>query len=125
MSKLIYNDERNGTCYLEFQFCDTNKPLKDGRVRCDALKHWSDDSLFMDWDNFGEFYRLYGDLFGCGIFPDGERGCDSCGVNYYGKEETEKIVRKLSLKITSDYAALLPWLKIAAERGKGFYILGV
>ena len=91
MSKLIYNDERNGTCYLEFQFCDTNKPLKDGRVRCDALKHWSDDSLFMDWDNFGEFYRLYGDLFGCGIFPDGERGCDSCGVNYYGKEETEKI----------------------------------
>ncbi len=79
----------------------------------------------MDWDNFGEFYRLYGDLFGCGIFPDGERGCDSCGVNYYGKEETEKIVRKLSLKITSDYAALLPWLKIAAERGKGFYILGV
>ncbi len=125
MSKLIYNDERNGTCYLEFQFCDTNKPLKDGRVGCDALKHWSDDSLFMDWDNFGEFYRLYGDLFGCGIFPDGERGCDSCGVNYYGKEETEKIVRKLSLKITSDYAALLPWLKIAAERGKGFYILGV
>ena len=125
MSKLIYNDERNGTCYLEFQFCDTNKPLKDGRVRCDALKHWSDDSLFMDWDNFGEFYRLYGDLFGCGIFPDGERGCDSCGVNYYGKEETEKIVRKLSLKITSDYAALLPWLKIAAERGNGFYILGV
>ncbi len=125
MSKLIYNDERNGTCYLEFPFCDTNKPLKDGRVRCDALKHWSDDSLFMDWDNFGEFYRLYGDLFGCGIFPDGERGCDSCGVNYYGKEETEKIVRKLSLKITSDYAALLPWLKIAAERGKGFYILGV
>jgi len=125
VSKLIYNDERNGTCYLEFQFCDTNKPLKDGRVRCDALKHWSDDSLFMDWDNFGEFYRLYGDLFGCGIFPDGERGCDSCGVNYYGKEETEKIVRKLSLKITSDYAALLPWLKIAAERGKGFYILGV
>ncbi len=125
MSKLIYNDERNGTCYLEFQFCDTNKPLKDGRVRCNALKHWSDDSLFMDWDNFGEFYRLYGDLFGCGIFPDGERGCDSCGVNYYGKEETEKIVRKLSLKITSDYAALLPWLKIAAERGKGFYILGV
>ncbi len=125
MSKLINNDERNGTCYLEFQFCDTNKPLKDGRVRCDVLKHWSDDSLFMDWDNFGEFYRLYGDLFGCGIFPDGERGCDSCGVNYYGKEETEKIVRKLSLKITSDYAALLPWLKIAAERGKGFYILGV
>lgn len=125
MSKLIYNDERNGTCYLEFQFCDTNKPLKDGRVRCDVLKHWSDDSLFMDWDNFGEFYRLYGDLFGCGIFPNGERGCDSCGVNYYGKEETEKIVRKLSLKITSDYAALLPWLKIAAERGKGFYILGV
>lgn len=79
----------------------------------------------MDWDDFGGFYGLYGDLFGCAVFPNGERGCDDCGVNYYGKEETKKIIEGLSPKITDEYAALLPWLKIAAERGKGFYILGI
>lgn len=125
MSKFIRNDDRDGTCYLEFQFCGTDKPLKDGKVRCDNIRHWSDDSLYMDWDDFGEFYGLYGDLFGCGVLPNGERGCDSCGVNYYGKEETEKILAGLSPKITGEYAVLLLWLKTAAERDKGFYILGV
>lgn len=125
MGKLIHNGERDGTCYLEFQFCDTDKPLENGKVKCDIVKHWSDNSLYMDWDDFGEFYGLYGDLFGCGVFPNGERGCDSCGVNYYGKEETEKIVEGMSAQPNDEYAALLPWLKDAAERGKGFYILGV
>lgn len=125
MSKLLRNGERDGSCYLEFQFCETDRPLKDDKVRCNIVKHWRDDSLYMDWDDFGEFYRLYGDLFGCAVFPNGERGCDSCGVNYYGKKETEKIVGELSQRIIDGYAALLPWLKTAAERGKGFYILGV
>ena len=125
MSKFINNDERDGSCYLEFQICGTGKPLKDGRVRCDNIRHWSDNSLYIDWDDFNGFYGLYGDLFGCGVFPNGERGCDSCGVNYYGKEETEKIVEKLSGHIDGEYAALLPWLKIAEKNGKGFYILGV
>lgn len=125
MSKLLYNGERNGTCYLEFQFCDTDKPLKDGKVRCEVFKHWSDNSLYMDWDDFNEFYELYGDLFGCAVFPNGERGCDSCGVNYYGKEETAKIVEGMSARPNEEYSALLPWLKEAEQRGKGFYILGV
>lgn len=125
MSKFIRNGKRDGTCYLEFQFCGTDKPLKDGKVRCDNIRHWSGDSLYMDWDDFGELYGLYGDLFGCAVLPNGKHGCDSCGVNYYGKAETEKILSEMSPKITDDYAALLPWLKIAAERGKGFYILGV
>ncbi|MDE7302032.1 MAG: hypothetical protein K2N60_01790 [Oscillospiraceae bacterium] len=125
MSKFIYNDERVGSCYLEFQICETDKPLKNGKTICDNIKHWSDDSLYMDWDDFNEFYELYGDVFDCAVFPNGGRGCDSCGVNYYGKEETEKIIEKLSQNIDDEYAALLPWLKIAEKRGKGFYILGV
>ena len=125
MSKYIYNDERNGSCYLEFQFCDIDKPLKNSKTICDNIRHWSDNSLYMDWDDFNEFYEMYGDVFGCAIFPNGERGCDSCGVNYYGKEETEKIVEKLSARIGEECAALLPWLKIAEKNGKGFYILGV
>ena len=125
VSKFIYNDERDGSCYLEFQICETDNPLKNGRVRCGNIRHWSDNSLYMDWDDFNEFYELYGDVFCCAVFPNGERGCDSCGVNYYGKEETEKIIEKLSARIGEEYAALLPWLKIAEEHGKGFYILGV
>ena len=112
MGKLIHNGERDGTCYLEFQFCDTDKPLENGKVRCDIVKHWSDNSLYMDWDDFGGFYELYAALF-------------ACGVNYYGKDETEKIIEGLSDRPNEEYAALLPWLKDAAERGKGFYILGV
>ena len=64
-------------------------------------------------------------MFDCAVFPNGERGCDSCGVNYYSKDETEKIIEKLSSRLNGEYAALLPWLKIAEKRGKGFYILGV
>lgn len=125
MSKLLYNDERYGTCYLEFRFCETDKPLKDGKVRYEILNHWSDDSLYLYWDDFSEFYELYGDLFGCAVFPNGERGCDSCGVNYYGKEENAKIIAGMSTRPNEEYAALLPWLKEAEKRGKGFYILGV
>lgn len=125
MSKFIRNGERDGTCYLEFRFCETDKPLKDGKVKCEIIRHWSNDSLYMDWDDFGGFYELYGDLFGCAVFPNGERGCDSCGVNYYGKEETAKIIAGMSARPNKEYAALLPWLKTAAEQGKGFYILGV
>ena len=125
MSKLLYNDERYGTCYLEFRFCETDKPLKDGKVRCEIIRHWSDNSLYMDWDDFGKFYKLYGGLFGCAVFPNGERGCDSCGVNYYGKSETEMIAEKLALRIEGDYAELILWLNAARETGRGFYILGV
>ncbi|MDE7289920.1 MAG: hypothetical protein K2N71_10530 [Oscillospiraceae bacterium] len=124
MSKFIYNDERDGSCYLEFQFCENDKPLENGKAKLNT-EFWRDDSLYMDWDDFNEFYRLYGDVFGCAVLPNGKIGFDCYGVNYYGKEETEKIIEKLSGHIGEEYAALLPWLKVAEKRGKGFYILGV
>lgn len=125
MSKFIYNHEREGSCYLEFQFCDTDKPLKNGRVVLEHIKHWRDDSLYMDWDDFGEFYRLYADVLNCAVLPNGERGFDSCGVNYYGAEETEKFLAEMSRGTDVRYSALVPWLTVAAKRSKGFYILGV
>ncbi len=99
MSKFIHNDERDGSCYLEFQLCKNDKPLKNGKVICDNIRHWSDNSLYMDWDDFNEFYELYGDVFGCAVLPNGKIGFDCYGVNYYGKEETEKIIEKLSQNI--------------------------
>lgn len=125
MSKFIQNHERDGTCYLEFQFCGTDKPLKNGRVVLKHIRHWSDNSLYIDRDDFGEFYRLYADVLDCAVLPNGERGCDDCGVNYYSAEDTEKFLAEISRVTDERYSALAPWLKAAAERGKGFYILGV
>lgn len=127
MSKFILDSERVGTCYFEFQLCDTDKPLKNGCVRDEIVKHWKEDSLNICDEDFDEFYGLYGNIFECAVFPNGERGFDYCGINYYGKAETEKILAELSAKKIDreKYAGLIPWLKIAAERDKGFYILGL
>lgn len=125
MSKFIRNNQRQGTCYLEFQFCETDNPIKDGKARCDKITHWQDDSIYMDWDDFNDFFELYNDLFGCAVFPNGGCGCDSCGVNYYGKSETEMIAERIAPRIKSCYEELLPWLNAAKENGRGFYILGV
>lgn len=125
MSKFIQNRERDGTCYLEFQFCETDKPLKNGKVRTEHIKHWLDSSLYMDWDDFSGFYEMYADALDLGFLPNGERGCDDFGVNYYSRDDTEKFLEEVSQHIDEEYAALVPWLNEAAKRGKGFYILGV
>ncbi|MDE5740847.1 MAG: hypothetical protein K2H90_00190 [Oscillospiraceae bacterium] len=126
----LTEDERrstHSTCYFEFQFCESDIPLKNGCVRDNIIKSWKEDSLCISDDDFDGFYKLYGSLFDCAVFPNGERGFDYCGINYYGKDETENILAKLSAKNIDrkKYAGLIPWLKIAAERGKGFYILGL
>ncbi len=125
MNKFIHNDEREGSCYLEFQFCNTDKPLKGGKVRLEHIMNWRDDSLYMDWDDFGEFYELYSGVLDCAFLANGERGCDSCGINYYGADETENILAELSRGLDERYSAIVPWLRVAVKRSKGFYILGV
>ncbi len=125
MNKFIHNDEREGSCYLEFQFCETNEPIKNGEVRWEHIMHWRDVSLYMDWDDFGEFYELCSSVLDCAVLANGERGCDSCGINYYGKTEMARMLAELEHCTDKRYCMLIPWLKEAEERGKGFYILGV
>ena len=59
----ITNKERIGTCYLEFQFCKNDKPIKLGKVDVDIIDNWKEDSLLVSDDDFNEFYKLYGKIF--------------------------------------------------------------
>ena len=56
----ITNKERIGTCYLEFQFCKNDKPIKIVKVDIDIIDNWKEDSLLVSDDDFNEFYKLYG-----------------------------------------------------------------
>ena len=59
----------HSSCYFEFQFCESNEPLKNGCVRYEIVKHWQEDSLNIYDEDFDEFYGLYGDIFECAVFP--------------------------------------------------------
>ena len=43
----ITNKKRIGTCYLEFQFCKNDKPIKLGKVDVDIIDNWKEDSLLV------------------------------------------------------------------------------
>lgn len=56
----ITSKERIGTCYLEFQFCKNDKPIKFGKVNVDLIVSWKENSLLISDDDFNDFYKLYG-----------------------------------------------------------------
>ena len=64
----ITNKERIGTCYLKFQFCKNDKPIKIVKVDIDIIDNWKEDSLLVSDDDFNEFYKLYGKIFECDYF---------------------------------------------------------
>ena len=121
----ITNKERTGTCYLEFQFCKNDKPIKFGKVDVNLINNWRADSLFISDDDFEEFYKLYGNIFNCALFPNGETGFSSYGINYYDKNDSKNILTELKKCIDKKYLNLLEWLEIATKNYNGFYILGI
>lgn len=121
----VTNKEIIETCYLEFQFCKSDKPIKSGKVDVDIINNWQEDSLFIADDDFDKFYKLYGKIFECALFPNGKSGFFPYGINYYDKNNSEKILLKLKKTIDKKYLNLLEWLEIATKNYNGFYILGV
>ena len=121
----ITNKERIGTCYLEFQFCKNDKPIKLGKVDVDIIDNWKEDSLLVSDDDFNEFYKLYGKIFECALFPNGEIGFFPYGINYYDKNATEKILFELRKIVDDKYLNLIFWLENATNKYNGFYILGI
>ena len=121
----ITSKERNGTCYLEFQFCKNDKPIKFGKVNVDLIVSWKEDSLLISDDDFNDFYKLYGKIFDCALFPNGENGFCSYGINYYDKNNSKKILFELKKCIDKKHLNLLEWLEIAVKNYNGFYILGI
>ena len=51
----ITNKKRIGTCYLEFQFCKNDKPIKLGKVDVDIIDNWKWDSLLVLDDDLMNF----------------------------------------------------------------------
>ena len=51
----ITNKKRIGTCYLKFQFCKNDKPIKLGKVDVDIIDNWKEDSLLVSDDDLMNF----------------------------------------------------------------------
>ena len=121
----ITTKERKGTCYLEFQFCKIENPIKANKVDVDNIENWKDDSLLISDEDFDIFYKNYGKIFECALFPNGEKGFFPYGINYYDKTTAEEILIQLKKIISDKYYNLIPWLEKAANNYTGFYILGI
>lgn len=121
----ISTKERVGTCYLEFQFCKNDNPIKLNKVDIDDIENWQEDSLIISDEDFNIFYKDYGEIFECALFPNGKKGFWAYGINYYDKKTTEEILKKLKKKISNKYSNLISWLENATSKYNGFYILGI
>lgn len=121
----IAEDERIGSCYLEFQFCKSDVPIKNNSVDIDIMEHWQNDSLLISDEDFGDFYKSYSTVFNCALLANGKTGFNWYGPNYYSKAVTEKVFQKLSKELDDEYENLILWLEKAADKDNGFYILGI
>lgn len=121
----ITTKERVGTCYLEFQFCKIEKTVKLNKVDVNIIENWKEDSLLITDEDFEDFYKLYGNILNCALFPNGKKGFFPYGVNYYDKESAEKILSKLKNQIEERYIILISWLEEVIKKYNGFYILGI
>ena len=121
----ISESNRKGGAYFEFQFCKIENPVKDNKVICELVEHWKEDSLLIYDEDFDVFYKKYGHIFECAIFPNGEKGFFYCGINYYDINTTKEIIKKLENSIDKEYEKLIDWLKKSVENYNGFYILGL
>lgn len=121
----ITNKERIGTCYLEFHFCKNENPIKFNKVDIDIIENWEEDSLLISDEDFNDFYKLYGNIFNCALFPNGEKGFFPYGINYYDKITSENILFELKRVIDKKYLNLIEWLENSIKEYNGFYILGI
>lgn len=121
----IATEERKGTCYLEFQYCKIDNPIKSNKVDVDNIENWKKDSLLIHDEDFNVFYKSYGKIFECALFPNGEKVFFPYGINYYDKATTEKILIELKKIISDKYYNLILWLEEAVNNYNGFYILGI
>ena len=118
--------EFGGSDFIEIQYCR----LPEGTslreiVSIDAIKHWKDDSLYISGDDMDLFYQSYGDIITGGVYNNGDRGpMDLLGINFYSRERTNEIIKRLAEEKPPEYQILCRWLQ-ADEQNLGFYLLGV
>ena len=116
----------NGSDFLEIQFCKMpQKTEVEIIIAVDSINHWLDDSLYVSGDDHNTFFQEYGGIFDCGIYNNLETGpIDICGINYYGPDLIDAIIKKLLTIRPTDHERLVDWLN-TAKKYNGFYILGL
>lgn len=118
--------EFGGSDFIEIQYCR----LPEGTslweiVSVDSIKDWKDDSLYISGDDMDLFYQSYGDIITGGVYNNGDRGpMDLLGINFYSRERTNEIIKRLAEEKPPEYQILCRWLQ-ADEQNLGFYLLGV
>ncbi len=118
--------ETGGSCFLEMQYCRMKKGTPVGKiVSVDKVKHWMDDSLYIDGDNTDVLQLHYNDIFIGGTYSNQKSGrLDIWGINYYSPEQVEKIIEMICRKKPLEHETVLEWLE-KAKKYNGIYILGV
>ena len=111
-----YNNERHGSSYIEFQYCEKKKRLFKKE------KYFRDDSLYIDvFHKFDEFYKIYNSYFDdyC-LYPISE-----IETNYYNETSTRLILESLKKDKPKYSERLIEWLEKCIKEYNGFYIIGV
>ena len=116
--------KRKGTsAYYEFQFCKKALPSKK-LMEADAL-HFREDSLIVYMDDDGRLFKHYTRYLSHPHSPDGSGRFYYAGINYYTKEETETILKKIEKERPPYAEPLIDWLREAAEKYNGFFFFGI
>ncbi len=115
-----------GSYFIEIQYCCLSmETALETLISVEAITHWKNDSLYIYGDDDTTFLSHYGDIFTDGIYSNGKSGAvDPCGINYYTREHTLRIIRDVEERKPLDHLVLLHWLD-RAMMYKGFYILGL
>lgn len=115
--------EKKGSAYFEFQYCKKDLPLKK-LVKPGGYGFWEKDSILVhiDDDTFFENYLKYLEPTNA---PNGTTEFCYYGINYYTKEQTLSIVKRIKEDKPKEFEIVVAWLEKAITDYNGFYFLGI
>lgn len=116
--------KRGTSAYYELQFCKSASAA-DELAKGENISLWQEDSLYFHMDDDERFFKDYGEYFASPLSPDGSGTLCYFGINYYTREKTREMLRKIEAERPAECEILLPWLQKAAEKYNGFYLLGI
>lgn len=121
---LPMSQKKSGTsAYYEFQYCKKDLPT-DVLVK-EGYGYWQEDSLIVYIDDDARLFEHYLSYLSPTHAPNGTKEFCYFGVNYYTKEETAKILKRLEKDKPPYSEPLIKWLAGAAEEYNGFFFLGI
>ena len=115
--------EKKGSAYFEFQYCKKDWSIK--KLVHKGYDFRKEDSLLVHIDDDEQFFENYLKYLDSPIAPNGTTEFDCCGVNYYTKEQTLSILKKIENDKPPHYEVLVTWLKKSITDFNGFYFLGI